>query len=303
MKKEKVVFILGPTAVGKSGFAVELAKKFNGEIISADSVQIFKGLNIGSAKITKKEMQNVAHHGIDICEPEEEFSAFNFVQFTEEKIQEISKRKHLPIVVGGTGLYVKALTQGYNFGGTNKDEKLRQELEDLLKNKGVEGLFELLQKLDAHSAETIDKNNPVRLIRAIEIAKNNGRKTYKQSGIEALVFALERPREELYKDINARTEKMFKDGLVQEVQALKEQGLTENNQSMRAIGYKEVLSFLKGEISKEQMVELVKQHSRNYAKRQITFLRSMEGVCYIEVSDRQKAIEQMENKIKEFLKC
>ncbi len=302
MKKDKVVFILGPTAVGKTFVGVNLAKKFGGEIISADSVQIFCGLDIGSAKVTKEEMNGVVHHGIDICQPIEEFSVFDFVEYTRKKIIEISNRGHLPIVVGGTGLYIKALVLGYNFGGVDKDEILRAKLEKIADKEGNDALFERLKALDPKMAENTDKNNQVRLIRALEIALFHGEKKTSSVDVEPLIIALNKPRDLLYADINIRVDEMISAGLVEEVCSLKAKGLTKENQSMHAIGYKEVLSHLDGEISLERCVELVKQHSRNYAKRQMTFLRGMENVVFVDAIDKTKALASVEKLVEDFLK-
>lgn len=301
-EKTKVVFILGPTAVGKTFFGVQIAKKLNGEIISADSVQIFKGFDIGSAKVTKEEMQGIKHYAIDILEPWEEFSVYDFVEYTKQKIEEIAKKGKLPIIVGGTGLYVKALTLGYNFGGVNKDVNLREELEDLARKKGNDYLFELLNKKDEKMAENTDKFNTVRLIRALEIALSNGQKQTNKVEIESLVFALNRDRKVLYDSINKRVDVMLQNGLVDEVKHLKSLGLSRENQSMKAIGYKEVLQFLDGEMDYDRMVEILKQHSRNYAKRQLTFLRGMKDVIWIDTQNVESAEREMLEKIKEWMK-
>lgn len=293
---KKVLFILGPTAVGKTYFSVKLAQKFNGEIISSDSVQIYRGLDIGSAKVTKEEMQGVPHHAIDILEPEEEFSVYEFVEYTRKKIDEIISRNKLPIVVGGTGLYVKALLGGYNFGGTEKDKNLRKNLENL----SNEQLFEMLSRKDEKLAQKTDKNNKVRLIRAIEIASSNGEKTQNKVDIDALVVALNRERSLLYSDINKRVDIMLQNGLLEEVEGLRKRGLTAQNQSMRAIDYKEVLAYLDGQYSYEKMVEILKQHSRNYAKRQLTFLRGMENVHFVDTEDREKAFKTLSNMIEKW---
>ncbi len=300
MKKNKAIFILGPTAVGKTYFSVKLAQKLNGEVISSDSVQIYRGLNVGSAKVTESEMQGIVHHGIDIKEADEEFSVFDFVEFTKEKIAEISARGKMPIVVGGTGLYVKALLGGYDFGGTNKDEKLRGELEALVKEKGNDFLFDMLKEKNPAIAERTDKFNAVRLVRALEIALSGGEKGKAESDIDALVIALNRDRARLYEDINRRVDIMLENGLVSEVEGLVAKGLTRDNQSMRAIGYKEVLQFLNGEFDFERMVELVKQHSRNYAKRQLTFLRGMDDVHFVGTEDKDKAFEEILSLVKEW---
>lgn len=296
----KALFILGPTAVGKTAISVKLAKLFNGEIISCDSVQVYKGMDIGSAKIKKEETEGVVHHLIDIVSPKEDFTAFQFVSLMKEKIKEISERNKLPIVVGGTSLYVKSLILNYNFGGAGKDENLRKKLEVILKNEGVEKLYSYLKTLNLDLATKTEKDNPVRVIRAIEIALGSGEKTSSKSEIDSLIFALTMEREKLYERINLRVDMMLDEGLVDEVKRLKEEGLTRENSSMKAIGYKEVLSFLDGEISYERMVELIKQHSRNYAKRQLTFLRGMENINYIDAED-ENAFQKICEKVKEWL--
>lgn len=299
---EKVLFILGPTAVGKTDISVALAKKFNGEIISCDSVQIFKGLNIGSAKITKEEMQGVKHHLIDIKDPSETFTAYEYATAIKEKIKEISLKEKLPIVVGGTSLYVKSIILNYNFGGVGINENLRKQLEEVLKTDGVSKLYEMLLKLDCELAEKVDKNNPLRLMRAIEIASEKGEKTKAESDIDSLVFALVKERNKLYEKINLRVDLMLKNGLVKEVENLKKQGLTKENQAMKAIGYKEVLDYLDGNISYEKMVDEIKQHSRNYAKRQLTFLRGMDNVNYVDADNKEKAFNEICEKVEEWLK-
>ena len=302
MKKKKVVFILGPTGVGKTFFSVKLAKKMNGEIISADSAQVYKGLDIGSAKITKEEMQGVEHYGIDIVEPEHNFSVFDFVEYTKKKIDEILQKGKLPIVVGGTGLYVKALTQGYNFGGVNKDADLRAKLETLAKEKGNDCLFEMLKERNPEMAEKTDKHNTVRLIRALEIAFSDGEKTKSEQDIDALIIALNKDRNLLYEGLNNRVDIMLENGLIKEVERLKERGLTIENQSMKAISYKEVLAYLDGEYDYDRMVEILKQHNRNYAKRQLTFLRGMEGVNFVDVQDLKKAENQIFDLVQNWLR-
>ena len=302
MNKKKVVFILGPTAVGKTFFSVKLAKKLNGEIISADSVQVYKGLDIGSAKVTKEEMQGVVHYAIDILEPWEEFSVYDFVEYTKHKIDEIASKNKLPIIVGGTGLYVKALTLGYNFGGVNKDANLRENLEKLAEEKGNDYLYQMLLEKDKDMAEKTDKNNTVRLVRALEIALSDGQKQTGNVDIDYLIFALVKDRAVLYDAINKRVDTMLANGLIDEVKSLKQSGLTAQNQSMRAIGYKEVLSYLDGEIDYDRMVEILKQHSRNYAKRQLTFLRGMQNVNFVDTSDVSSAEKTILSKVEAWLK-
>lgn len=297
---KKVLFILGPTAVGKTDISINLAKLYNGEIISADSVQIFKGLDIGSAKVTKEETKGVPHYLIDIVTPNENFTAFDMTEAIKRKIDEISSRKHLPIVVGGTGLYVKSLILGYNFGGAGVDEEYRKKLQNILESEGLEKLASMLKEVDTMAYEKVDKKNPQRVLRALEIAHFSGEKKEAKSEIDPLIFALVMNREKLYARINLRVDKMLKSGLVGEVRALLNSGVREDSQAMHAIGYKEVISFLKGEIDEARMVELIKQHSRNYAKRQLTFLRGMENVNYVDVENIGE-VENMREKIASWL--
>ena len=297
---DKVLFVLGPTAVGKTEISIKLAKEFNGEIISCDSVQIFKGLDIGSAKVKKEEMKGVSHHLIDIVSPNESFTAFDMTEAIKEKIKEITSRGHLPIVVGGTSLYVKSLILGYNYGGVGIDAEYRNELNRILEKDGLEKLCEMLKNEDESAFDKIDKHNPLRVIRALEIAHLKGEKKTAKKTLNPLTFALILDRQKLYDRINKRVDIMLKDGLVEEVKTLLEAGVKEDSQSMHAIGYKEVISFLKGEISYEKMVDLIKQHSRNYAKRQLTFLRGMEEVNYVDVEDKDN-VDSMLEKVKRWL--
>ena len=300
--KTQVLFILGPTAVGKTAVSVEIAKLFDGEIISCDSVQIFRGLDVGSAKVTEEEKQRIPHHLIDIKEPTETFTSFQFVEEMKKKITEITSRGKLPIVVGGTSLYVKSLILNYNFGGVGVDEEFRDKLNKLLEEKGLESLYERLSSEDKTLAENIDRHNPQRVIRALEISHFKGEKKTSESEIDALVFALTLDRKTLYERINKRVDIMLKNGLIEEVKSLKDAGVTRECQSMKAIGYKEVYAYLDGEISYDEMAELIKKHSRNYAKRQLTFLRGMDNVNYIDVENLNDAIKEISKKVKTWKK-
>ena len=297
----KVLFILGPTGAGKSSLAVDLALKFNGEIISADSVQIFNEFNIGSAKITEEEKKGVVHYGIDIISPKETFSVYDYVKYTKIIIEEISAKGKLPIIVGGTGLYVKSLIEGYNFGDTERHDDFRAMLEKDLEEKGKEYLFNKLKSLDSVLASKIDKNNPVRLIRALEITTFGSKQTKKSCEYDFKILAVCMERQELYTKINARVDKMIKDGLIEEVKNLKNK-YGEQSQPMKAIGYKEVLLYLNGSLSKKETIELIKQHTRNYAKRQLTFLRGLENVTYIDNIDKEKALISAINEVEEWMK-
>lgn len=300
--KTQVLFILGPTAVGKTAVSVEIAKLFDGEIISCDSVQIFRGLDVGSAKVMEEEKQGIPHHLIDIKEPTETFTSFQFVEEMKKKITEITSRGKLPIVVGGTSLYVKSLILNYNFGGVGVDEEFRDKLNKLLEEKGLESLYERLSSEDKTLAENIDRHNPQRVIRALEISHFKGEKKTSESEIDSLVFALTLDRKTLYERINKRVDIMLKNGLIEEVKSLKDAGVTRDCQSMKAIGYKEVYAYLDGEISYDEMAELIKKHSRNYAKRQLTFLRGMDNVNYIDVENLNDAIKEISKKVKTWKK-
>ena len=254
--KQKVVVILGPTGVGKSKIGVEIANKFNGEIISADSVQIFKDFNIGSAKITEEETKGIKHHLIDFVSPNKEFTVYNFVSNAKLKIKEISSKNKLPIIVGGTALYVKSLIENYNFGETERDLSVRKELEK--------------------------------------------EKTKSESEFDFLIFALNKDRKALYEQINRRVDVMIKDGLVDEVKSLVEKYGTQV-QPFKAIGYKEVLPYIQNKYSKQEMIDLIKQHSRNYAKRQITFIKNIKETKWIDTADFDNAKSEIETEIEKWL--
>ena len=297
--KQKIIAIVGPTAVGKSKMAVLLAKKFDGEIISADSIQAYKDLNIGSAKVTKKEMEGVKHYGIDIALPITQLTAFDFVQNAKGWIQEISKKNKLPIIVGGTVLYVKALLENYNLGAT-RDEKLRENLKKEYEQKGLQHMAEKLKKIDSILADKTDLSNPVRVLRALEIALSNSEKSKQESEFDYKLFALNVERELLYKRINFRVDQMFEEGLEGEVQnILAKYG--ENAPAFKAIGYKEFLPYFKKEISKDDLILQIKQHSRNYAKRQLTFIRGMSNVQFVDVQNFDQACKKIEKEIENWL--
>lgn len=298
MNKKKVLFLLGPTGVGKSELAVKIAEKFNMEIISADSVQVYKGFDIGSAKISQKDMKGIKHYGIDILSPEQCFSAGNFVDYTKKVIEEIHEKGKIPLIVGGTGLYVKSLVEGYNFGDTFRHDDFRAEMEKLAEKEGLNSLFEKLQKLAPEVAEKIDKQNKIRLIRALEIATFGTSKTKCESEYDFLCFGLTMPREMLYQNINKRTEIMVEQGLIEETKFLYEK--YGDCPPMGAIGYKETLAYIKGEFDKTQMVASISQHTRNYAKRQLTFLRGLEYLQIFNKTD-DDYLTKMEKEIEKWM--
>ncbi len=279
MEKIPVLVVAGPTASGKTALAVELAKEYNGEVISADSMQIYKNLDIGSAKPTEDEMDGIPHHMLDIKEAWESFSVADFVTLAREKIVDIINRGKLPILAGGTGLYVNSLIDDVDFSDEDKDEKIREELNELLKEKGIDYMAEMLREIDPVSFEKIHKNNTKRVIRAIEFFKVNGypisrqveETKMKESRYNPLILMISRPRDYLYERIEKRVDVMLSCGLVDEVKKLMDMGITKKNQSMQGIGYKEVLDYLRGFSTYSEMVRILKRNTRHYAKRQITW--------------------------------
>lgn len=271
-----MIFILGPTGVGKSNMAVNLAHVFGGEIISADSVQLYKGFDIGSAKVSAEEMAGVPHHLIDICNPNDYFTVSDFVDMTRQKITEVTSRNKLPIIVGGTGLYVNSLLGGYNFGGTEKHDDFRLKIKQEIEEQGHLAVWQKLKDLNPVIAEKIEPNNTNRLIRGLEIATYGQEQTENKPMYDYKLFALNLDRTVLYDRINKRVDKMIDAGLVKEVKLLFKNGARKDSQPMKAIGYKEVVDFLDGNTDEKTMIDLIKQHTRNYAKRQLTYLRGLE---------------------------
>lgn len=287
--KKKLLILAGPTAVGKTKISIELAKKLGGEIISADSMQIYKYMNIGSAKITEEEKQGVPHHLIDFVNPDEEFSVSEFKDIAEKAVDSITSRKKLPMIVGGTGLYINSLIFNYNFAQTNRDEEYRKYLCKLAEEKGKEYVHSLLRNVDAESYEKLYPNDLKRVTRALEVYKVTGR-TIRQVNsdidvydipYEIFYYVLTMDREKLYDRINRRVDIMLEQGLMEEITKLKEMGMTADMQSMKGIGYKEILQYFDGSISFEEAVYLIKKGSRNYAKRQLTWFRKDNRVKWI----------------------
>lgn len=282
----KIIIIAGPTGVGKTASSIALAKALNGEIISADSMQIYKGMDIGTAKITEEEKAGVVHHLLDVVEPKDEFSVSDFDKMATEAINDIIKRGKTPIVVGGTGLYINSLIYKMDYNNVSSDETLRAELWDFYEKNGEDALYDMLLELD--SEPNVEKQNIKRVIRAIEILKNGGKKDAfiaipKRDEWSAELIVLHRDRENLYEIINKRVDLMMEQGLLYEVNKFLEIGLTKNNQSMKAIGYRQILSYLEGEMDLEAAIDLIKRDSRRYAKRQLTWFRRYENAKWINV--------------------
>lgn len=306
MKDNTILIITGPTATGKTKLGIECAKMFNGEIISSDSMQIYKHLNIGTAKPTKEEISQAKHHLIDVVEPDEEFSVQQFVKLAEDKINDLNKQNKLPIIVGGTGLYIKSLIYPYSFCSAPKDEKIREKYNKILEKEGKEYLYSLLKEKDNKACEKIHINDTKRVIRALEICEITGKaKTdmnieETKSKYNYVLIALNLPRNELYERINIRVDKMFEEGLLNEITTVLEaKKLTENNQSMQAIGYKEFFEYFKNNLTLEETKSLIAKNSRNYAKRQITFIKGLKNVNWFNpLTDQDKILEFIKQELK-----
>jgi len=279
--KQKLLVIGGPTAVGKTDLSIKLAKNLNGEIISADSMQIYKYMDIGSAKVTQEEMDGINHYLIDVINPDVSFSVADFKDYGNKALNDILSKGKLPIISGGTGLYINSLTCNMTFTEAEKDEHYRKLLEDLAVEKGNEYIHEMLKECDPISYEEIHYNNRKRVIRALEVFKltnkpfssYNAGEDFYNSDYDVYYYALTMDREKLYERINKRVDIMMEKGLLEECIRLKEIGYTSDMQSMQGIGYKEVLYYLEGKISLDEAVNMIKQGSRNYAKRQLTWFR------------------------------
>ena len=289
--KQNVLVIIGPTAVGKTKLSIEMAKRYNGEIISGDSMQIYRGMDVGTAKITKEEMEDIPHHLIDIKEPFETFSVAEFQELVRAKIAEIAKKGKLPIIVGGTGLYIQSVIYDYQFSDVSGDEAYRLQLEERVKEIGNEALHEELKEIDPGSAAQIHPNNVRRVIRALEIYHLTGKtmqeyQSHQQPDLlyNTAIVGLTMDRDQLYERINLRVDMMMDEGLLPEVKALYQQGLREC-QSIQAIGYKEIYEYLDGKVTLNEAVENLKQNSRRYAKRQLTWFRNKMKVEWFDMSN------------------
>lgn len=299
---KKLVCVAGPTGSGKTGLGIEIAKKYNGEIISADSMQIYKKLNIGTAKPTIEEMEGIPHHLIDIVSPYSEFSVKEFVDLANKKIDEILGRGKLPIVVGGTGLFISSLIDNVKFSEGESDEKLREELREIALKKGAEYLHNMLKEIDYDSYLRLHPNNIKRVIRAIEIYKTTGITMTEQiknsrnvpPSFDLKYFGLNGDRQYIYDRINKRVDIMVKKGLFDEVENLYKEGLDLSYKSMQAIGYKEIIMYLEGKLEKQEAIDLIKQESRRYAKRQLTWFRRDERINWIDILKYDTSSKQLE---------
>lgn len=303
--KKPLIILTGPTAVGKTDLSITLAKAVNGEIISADSMQVYKYMDIGSAKITKEEMNGIKHYLVDEFEPNEEFNVVKFQEYAKKYIEEIYSKGKIPILVGGTGFYIQAVLNDIDFTETKEDTSYRKELEALALERGAEYLHDKLKEVDEASANIIHYNNVKRVIRALEFFNQTGQKIsehnevqkQKNSPYNYVYFVLNDEREVLYEKINRRIDIMLEKGLLDEVKHLKDKGFTKDMVSMQGLGYKEILSYLEGEISLEEAIYILKRDTRHFAKRQITWFKRESDVTWLDLPefghDKEKVLERM----------
>lgn len=308
-EKKKLIILTGPTAVGKTKLSLELAKKVGGEIISADSMQIYEMMDIGSAKIKKEEMQGIPHHLIDCISPSQEFNVVIFQKMALNAMEEIEKRNKIPIIVGGTGFYIQSVLYQIDFTPNEDQGEVRKELETLALTKGKEYLHEKLREVDPLSAREIHANNQKRVIRALEyyrltgepISKHNIEQRQKESPYDFSYFVLNDKRESLYQRIDQRVDEMVSQGLVEEVRTLKNMGYDRSFVSMQGLGYKEILDYLEDKISLDEAVYRIKRDTRHFAKRQITWFKREKEVIWIQKDlfdyDEEKILNYMLEKI------
>ncbi len=290
-KEKPVIVIVGPTAVGKTELSISLAKKIQGEIISADSMQIYRGMDIGTAKPPKRVREEISHHMIDITNPDEEFSVAKFKDLAKAKLLEIKKRANIPIVVGGTGLYLNALIYDYSLEDIPRDLNTREKLREKVEEKGSQKLHEELSQLDPESAQKIHPNDVKRIIRALEVIYITGeafskyqQQTQKQNLSNTIMIGLTKNRDELYNKIEQRVDHMIEKGLVDEVKSLFEQGYDNSITSVQALGYKEIASYLQGEISIEESIRLIKKRTKRFAKRQLSWFKRDGNIYWYNLS-------------------
>lgn len=302
-----VVVIAGPTASGKTDLAINLALETNGEVVSADSMQIYRYMDIGTAKPTREEMRGVPHHMIDIVDPDENYSVALYKQDAEKCIKDILARGKLPIIAGGTGLYINSLIYNIKFSETVVDEEFRRRMNEIAQSQGPMVLHEMLRKVDPESAEKIHYNNVKRVIRALEVyeyTKKPISQHQKESRMEPpeyryLVFILNRDREELYERIDRRVDKMLEAGLVDEVKRLLDMGYKPGSTALQGLGYKEIISYLNNEIPFDEAIRILKRDTRHYAKRQITWFKGIKDAVWLTSEDEN--IEKNTKKIREYL--
>lgn len=293
--KNKIIIVCGPTATGKTSLAVNLAKALDTEVISADSMLIYKGFDIGTAKPTEEEKRGITHYMIDVADGNADFSVSDYKTLAMPTVKKLLSKGKTPIICGGTGFYINALLYDYSYGGAAANADIRAKYEDFLKNNGNDALFDILKQKDPETAEKLHKNDVKRIIRAIEIAEASGKpkSAYKDDvkpnfDYVAVTYGYE--REELYRRIEKRVDLMFEKGLIKEVENLLKSGISPDAQAMQGIGYKETVAYLNGEISREEAIDRIKMNTRRYAKRQITFFKKLPGLKTLTPTDDEKKV-------------
>ncbi|OEF96006.1 tRNA (adenosine(37)-N6)-dimethylallyltransferase MiaA [Desulfuribacillus alkaliarsenatis] len=289
-KLDNLIVIIGPTAVGKSQLGIDIAKRHNGEIISGDSMQVYKNLDIGTAKVTVNEMDGIPHHMLDILEPDEDFSAAKFKSYAAPIIKDINSRNKLPIIVGGTGLYIQSLIDDYNFIDIEGSEKFREEKQLFVEQYGSELLYKELVQIDSNAAAKIHSNDVKRIIRALEVYHLTNKKISElskkgESPYNLIYIGLEMNRKDLYERINLRVDSMVDKGLIEEVKYLSNLHLPKDSTAMQAIGYKELFPFIRNEMSLDECIEILKRNTRRFAKRQLTWFKRDPRICWYDVGN------------------
>lgn len=297
----RIICVCGPTAVGKTKYAIDLAKAVDGEVVSADSMQLYKFMDIGSAKPTAEEQAEVKHHLVDFVDPRDGFSVAEYQKCAKEAIADIFSRGKTPVISGGTGLYISSLIYEMDFGSAPKDDEFRRDLEKLAEENGGEYLLDMLRDIDPAAAERIHPNNVKKLIRAIEVATSTGQgipafeESFRPTGdYEYVLIGLMRDREELYERIDRRVDILVETGLEAEIRGLLNMGLTADDISMKGIGYKEIIGYFNGEYDFDEAVRLVKRNTRHYAKRQMTWLRRYKEMRWVNLSELDEAAAMKE---------
>ncbi len=294
--KQPLIIIAGPTAVGKSAVAVELAQRIGGAVISADSMQVYRGMDIGSAKIRPEERCGVDHYLIDVLDPKDDFHVVAFQQMAYEALDAVYEKGQIPILTGGTGFYIQAVLYNIDFGRMSEDYELRENYEEYAEKYGPEALHRLLQKVDPKAAESIHPNNLKRVIRALEyyegtgkeISEHNETQRQKESPYAFRYFVLTDDRSRLYKRINERVDRMFEEGLEEEVRRLADAGSVEEDIAMKGIGYREFFPYFRGERTIEEVREAVKTDTRHFAKRQLTWFRREKDARWVDIADYKR---------------
>jgi len=296
-----IIVIAGPTAVGKTAISIKLAKRIQGQIVSCDSMQLYKHMDIGSAKPTKEQLEMVPHHLINAIDPKESFSVVRYQQLAKEAINLIFDQNHTPIITGGTGLYLNSLLYDMDFGANQGDLKYRDSLFEIAKNQGNDALFDRLKEMDPKAAERIHPNNVKRVVRAMEAIQFNGTGLSdfasvdsKTKDYDAILIGLTRDRSELYQRIEERVDQLMAQGLLDEVELLKNMGFTSRDIAMKGIGYKELLDYLEGDYDLQMAIELIKKNTRHYAKRQMTWFKRYQEMQWFNLSEDQTEEQSME---------